>query len=159
MSTLFNDTDRMISDALRRKGAAFLPALMQRMNFLMLRFQKYVQEQKLSGQVLNARSGNLRDSVRVVPAAISGGVIKAGVQAAGGPAWYGRLHEYGVDHEWLIVAKNRKSLAFEIAGQMLFRKSVVHPPLPARSFMGSSATELTPEINASLQSVVRTAGE
>jgi hypothetical protein len=33
-----------------------------------------------------------------------------------------------------------------VGGRLVFRRSVTHPPLPARSFLGSALGELQPEL-------------
>lgn len=159
MSMLFEDTDRLVSDQLRRRGVSFLPALLQRMTYLAIKFQQYVQTQKLSGQALNQRSGKLIGSVRVIPAAVVGSNVEATVEAAGGPAWYGKVHEFGGKGSYVIEAVNAKSLAFNTVNGMIFRKRVVHPPAAERSFMRTSAEELRGEISESLQEVVSKGGE
>jgi phage gpG-like protein len=116
---------------------------------LALELKRLVQ-QKLSGPVLKARSGRLRNSINTqvqqssteVTATVETNVPYAGYQ------------EFGVPHSWPITATSARALAFEVGGQTIFRKSVMHPPLPERSFMRSSLREMEPRIRAELEADV-----
>lgn len=50
--------------------------------------------------------------------------------------WYGLLHQRGVPHPWTITAKNKKVLRFWTAEGWQFRRSVRHPGLVQRAFLG-----------------------
>ena len=104
---------------------------------------------KLSNQVLHVRTGVLRGSVNA-NTTDEAARITGTVQSSAGPAFYGRFHEFGVPHAWQIVASRSKALAFQLSvkqnAQKVFAKSVVHPPLPERSFMRSSLDESREEI-------------
>jgi hypothetical protein len=78
------------------RRAALFAALVERINYWDQRLQQRIQ-QKLSGEVLHQRSGKLKRSIEVIPAVAdeAAGTISGRVVGAGGPAWYGKLHEFG----------------------------------------------------------------
>lgn len=109
--------------------------------------------EKLSGAVLHKRSGKLFDSIKSemveTPSELYGRVYSSGVP-------YAAIHEYGgVTSPHQIVAKNAKSLAFMLGGQMRFFKMVNHPgsKIPERSYLRSSLDEMRDEIVARLSGV------
>lgn len=50
--------------------------------------------------------------------------------------WYGKLHQKGVNHPWTITPKGKKVLRFWTAEGWRFARSVTHPGIPARPFLG-----------------------
>lgn len=105
--------------------------------------QRTVQADKLSGQVLQVRSGVLRSSIATT-IADGGESVSATV---GTRVWYGKLHEYGLKaltgHDRIYPVR-AKALRFEIGGRVLFRKSV--RGAPERSFLRSALAEMAPEL-------------
>lgn len=126
---------------IRARGSRIIQAIIRKMNSSMIALQAYIVTSKLSGQVLKHRSGKLANSIRVNQAEAEGATITASVQGAGGPAWYGKLHEYGTDSPFTIRAINKKALHFVLGGKDVFVKSVLHPPIKERSFMRTSFAE------------------
>lgn len=112
---------------------------------------------KLSNDVLHVRTGVLRGSVNA-NTTTDGSKITGNVSSSGGPAWYGRLHEFGVPHAWEIVATKSRALRFQMGvkanARAAFARSVVHPPLPQRSFMRSTLEENREEITQALARAV-----
>jgi hypothetical protein len=112
---------------------------------------------KLSGNVLKVRTGVLRGSVNA-NTVTDGQTITGTVASSGGPAFYGRVHEFGVPHAWQIVATKSKALAFQMSvkqrAKKVFARSVVHPPLPQRTFMQSTLNENEEEITRVLARAV-----
>jgi hypothetical protein len=107
--------------------------------------------EKLSGQVLHKRTGILQASVHATPTVIEGTTIRGGIEAAGGPAAYGKAHEFGTGGMgWEIRSVKARALAFQMSGKTVLAKSVFHPPLPPRAFMKPTAAELQEILNASL---------
>jgi phage gpG-like protein len=104
-------------------------------------------KQKLSGEVLNVRTGVLRSSVntRIQETASE---ITASV---GTNIKYGRYHEYGVPHSWEIRPKSARVLAFQAGGASIFAARVIHPPLPERSFLRSALREMRTKIQEGLR--------
>lgn len=100
-------------------------------------------QQKVSGQVLNVRTGVLRSSINAKPTEVTATGVMGGW---GTNIKYARFHEFGVPHKWLIEAKNARVLAFEVNGQTIFRPRVMAGPLPERSFLRSALREMEPRI-------------
>ncbi len=170
--------DERLAAAMLAKRTAVGEALMAKMNVMMANLQKKIVTEKLSGQVLHRHSGKLAGSVIAHPAEWTGTTLIGSVEAAGGPAFYGFVHEFGGSREYEIRPVNKEALAFfpggtlgggggfqqvnkatlaslfNVAGSLKrgriknFRefggivvKSVIHPPLPQRSFMRTSLAE------------------
>ena len=97
-------------------------------------------QQKLSGPVLKARSGRLRNSIATKVDEASTQII--GTVSAKTP--YAAIQEYGgTTRAHLIQARDAKSLAFTVGGKTIFRRSVNHPGsnIPSRSYMRSTLSE------------------
>lgn len=119
-----------------------------------IKLQNKVKYDKLSGQVLKKRSGDLFRSIylRVTKSMTS---VTA---AVGSRLRYARIHEKGgrtSPHE--IVAKNGQALHFMWNGKGVFFKKVNHPGsvIPARSYLESSKRELMPYFLADLKRIAR----
>lgn len=107
--------------------------------------------QNLSGDVLNQKSGALYGTVvERGPYAVDD-ALETVVEAGGDAAPYGIVHEKGGEKEYLIQAINARALAFEVNGKMVFARSVIHPPLPARPWFGPATEEMEPVIAEELQ--------
>lgn len=119
----FNGTDKRVIGYLTSLYPRIIPAVMNTIDIQNLILQQYIVTQKLSGQVLKHRTGKLAASVNVIPARMEGTQIVGNVIAAGGPAWYGKIHEYG----GTFTAK-KKFKSYTIT-------------FPERSFMRSSFAE------------------
>lgn len=155
----FNNSDERLVQNLREKGPRILAAAKTKMDGLMISLQAKIVGEKLSGQVLNRRTGKLSNSIRALPSDIEsnfqGESIVGHVEGGGGPAFYGRVQEFGGDHAYDIVPINAKALHFFIGGKEMFLKKVHHPPLKERSFMRSSLEEYRETIFDSLRQSVR----
>jgi hypothetical protein len=147
----FRGTDRTVIEALGAKLDRMTLALTAKLTEIHLRLQAKIAGEKLAGQVLKQQSGKLAGSIRAIPTVQEGQELIGAVEGAGGPAWYGVVHERGGTHAYDIVPVSKKALAFMVNGQLIFRKLVHHPPLPRRSFMASTLTEETESIKADLQ--------
>jgi hypothetical protein len=150
----FSGDDR-VQALLQRKRQQIFRALELKINSLMLRLQAKIQGEKLSGQVLKQRTGTLKRSIEVIPVEQKGDALAGGVRGGGGPAFYGRFHEYGTSNSYTIVPVNKKALAFIMGGKQVIVKKVVHPPFPERSFMRSSLEEMNDEIVTELKATIR----
>lgn len=109
---------------------------------LAIELQRYIVVNKLSGQVLNKRTGRLARSIqqRVVDTPTD---IRAYVFSAG-DVKYAAIHEYGgVIPAHKVQAKNAQALSFMWHGKRVTVKSVQIPNvhMPERSFMRSSLRE------------------
>jgi len=110
-----------------------------------------VKSDKLSGQVLAARSGALRDSIEAEVAA-DGDSIVATI-ASVGDVKYAAIQEYGgrtAAHEILPV--KGEVLAFLAGGAMRFATRVEHPgsTIPERSYLRATLDEQADAIVAAL---------
>jgi len=113
----FNSTDKRLAAFLERKRPQVVEQLTDTLDTLMLELQRRVQ-QKLSGEVLQHRSGKLLGSVTKAPIETSGNKIVGIVSAAGGPAFYGRIQEAGGTRQYDIVPRFKKALAFFPGGSV-----------------------------------------
>lgn len=99
------------------------------------------------------RKGWLANSVRPVPAVASGSEVSGGVLGGGGDAWYGSLFEYGTSRAYPIIASHAKALYFEMHGQQVFLKKVMHPGFDSSrlAFMRPPFMEMQEQIVAEIQ--------
>ena len=115
-------------------------------------------QQKLSGGVLNSRSGALASSIIATVDESSAGVaIRIGTS---GDVKYAAIQEFGgtiPPHE--IVPDKAKALAFVVGGKQVFAARVNLPAvtLPERSYLRSSLAEMAGEITGELSQAVATA--
>ncbi len=113
-------------------------------------------ERKLSGEVLQQRTGRLAGSISV-------SVECSGLGASatvGSDSPYAAIHEYGgTIPARTILPQSARALAFPWRGQQRFFKRVSLPAvtIPERSFMRSALDETMPEINAAIEAAVNEA--
>lgn len=142
-------------DEFRGRADRIIAALIARTQAIDEALQAKITGEKLSGQLLQQRTGKLIGSVRTMPVINTGAEIIGGVQAGGGPAYYAKFQNYGTAGPYVIKPLDPKGvLAFMVDGKMRFAKSVMHPGLPARNFMESTLDESEAGIRASLQNAV-----
>jgi hypothetical protein len=139
---------------MREKGPRLVNVLATKMNVLLFQLGAYVQTEKLSGQALNPRTGKLRASVHAIPVSVQGTKLVGAVEAAGGPAFYGVVHESGGTREYEIRAVKARALAFIVGSKQRFAKSVIHPPIKQAAFMRPSLDENAEHIRSELQKSV-----
>jgi len=135
------------------KGDAVVAALMERTNAVNLKLQAKILG-KLEGDPIKSHTHKLSGSVRVIPTTNDGAKINGGVQAGGGPAFYAKFLEDGTQPHVIMPKDPKGVLAFMIAGQMVFRKKVMHPGNKPYLFMKGTLAENKENIVASLQSAV-----
>lgn len=112
----------------------------------------YVKSQKLSGQVLHVRTGNLRRAVRAYPPLTEAYPIRGDV-AVDRAAPYGAMLEKGTDpHD--IHPIRKKALKFMVGGDVVFAKVVHHPGTKPKPFMHPALAEKRGEILARLRAAV-----
>ncbi len=109
----------------------------------------------LSGGVLNARSGALRDSIQM-EASQQDEQIGAEI-FSDGDVPYAAIQEYGgktAAHE--ILPNKAKVLAFIANGKQVFARCVQHPgsQIPARSYLRSALEEQSDDILQDLTEIV-----
>lgn len=113
----FNSTDKRVVAALKAKAPAIRRELSNELDKLMLELQRRIQ-QKLSGEVLQNRSGKAVSSVIKLPTEIVQSRIKGLVKAGGGPAFYLIYQEKGGTSNYEILPKNKLALAFLPSGSV-----------------------------------------
>jgi phage gpG-like protein len=119
-----------------------------------------IQNDKLSGGVLNMRSGALRDSIAAEISADPDGLVAS--VGSEGDVKYAAIQEYGGKtgaHEILPV--KARALAFVAGGVQRFARRVEHPGslIPERSYMRSSLDDMRDEILAALADAAAEAWE
>jgi len=107
--------------------------------------------QKLSGEVLQMKSGALAGSIGVTIEETSGGVAVR--LATSADVKYAAIHEFGgviPPHE--IVPDKAKALAFLVGGKQAFAARVNLPAIamPERSYMRTSLAEMADDIRDEL---------
>ena len=126
-------------------------ALAAKAETLALALAEAVKLDKLSGQVLAARSGALRDSIAAEVSA-DGDAVFATVGSAG-DVNYAAIQEYGgrtAAHE--ILPDKAKALAFVAGGATRFAARVEHPgsTIPAHAYLRATLDEQADAIVAAL---------
>jgi phage gpG-like protein len=134
-------------------------ALTAKANVLAAELEAKIQ-QKLSGEVLNRKSGALAGSITTTMEESSAGVSVR--IATSDDVKYAAIHEFGgaiPPHQ--IVPDKAKALAFVIGGKQTFAVRVQMPTvmMPERSYMRSSLAEMADEIGDEFtRAVVETLG-
>lgn len=152
MSTFFVtvSTERLRSALIGMPGRlrAKLATVIQR---LAIKFQAHVKEDKLSGQVLNVRTGTLRRSINqrvTIGASRIFATVGTNVEYAG-------IHEYGgVIPAHTVVPVRARALRFMPRGgsEFIFRMRAEIPDvvMPERSFLRSVLREMEGEIQSEI---------
>lgn len=155
MITLKVTGPRELIAKLERMPASVGDALWNKVAILAAGLQGYVVSGKLSGQVLNVRSGRLRrsiqwdrmrDAFKVIASVFSAGDVK-----------YAGIHEFGGQTKpHLIMPKKAQALAFMMDGKQTFAKVVQHPgsKMPERSFLRSALRDRAEMISLELKKSV-----
>jgi hypothetical protein len=147
----FNDINTKIKANLR-----------YRMNAEMQKLRNYIVSEKLGGQILGRGTGALIESIKVVPAKISGNVITGTIEQDTSIAPHGAYFEFGGKGPYQIIPVSRRALAFTIQatsqaggiGDTIFAKKVNHPGIAKRPFLTPSLQERQGPIYAALQQAV-----
>jgi phage gpG-like protein len=147
MSAALAAMPERLRDALSRKASALAAELQAKVR------------QKLSGAVLNQKSGALAGSIAAMVDESSANVS---VVIASGDIKYAAIHEFGgiiPPHE--IVPDKAKALAFITGGKQVFASRVNLPAIamPERSYMRSSLAEMADEIRGGLSAAVTGAAQ
>jgi len=135
-----DETD--VRDALLRRAEALRASLEARIR------------ERLSGGVLQSRSGALADSI-ISSVADEGSAVSVSASSVG--VAYAAIQEFGgktAAHE--IIAVKAKALAFSAGGGQAFARRAHHPGsvLPARSYLGGALTDMRDEIEAGFKQAV-----
>ena len=161
----FDGSDVRLSEFIRKRGGNILLALQKRFTILGLMIQRHLIQNHLSAPggfdslMLHHRTGKLIQSIRALPAEASSGGVSLTVQGGGGPAFYGKYHEFGgtfliPEHVRRIGfnAKGKRTRLLTIGGTGRVRRGVDkveagtvkahNVTYPMRSFMRSSLGEM-----------------
>ena len=144
-----------LSAKLASMPAAVKSVLALKATDLAKRLQVHVVQDKLSGQVLQVKTGALRASI-TASAEVSGDVIRVRIFSSG-DVKYAAIQELGgqtAPHE--ILPDKAKALAFMVGGKQAFAKMVHHPGsrIPARSYLGSALVDMAGQITTELGNAV-----
>lgn len=147
--------DRALIARFERMPAAVQAALLRKVHELSLRLVHFIQTQKLSGQVLNRKSGRLMRSIGSKVEQSAKAVFGVVFQSSDVP--YGAIHEFGgrtAAH--VILPKKASVLAFNWKGANVFFRRVNHPGsvFPERSYMRSGLRDMSTEISLGLKAAV-----
>jgi hypothetical protein len=136
---------------MRTRTAALPGALTTEMQTQMTRLADYVRADKLSGAVLNRRSGTLSRSIYGT-ASTDGMTVVGKVGSRGVP--YANIWENTGISAHDVVPVNAKALHFMIGGQSVFAMRVHIPQQAARPFLRPSLSENQDKILQALRSKV-----
>ena len=149
--------DRAALDRLRALPGAVNAGLARAIAKLGIALQSNVQQNKLSGQVLNVRSGALKSSIDVAVEHSGAGIIATVFTNLD----YAAAQEYGFSGTVNVRASLR--LIKEAFGRPIAAKAIgvgAHSrrmDLPARSFLRSALADMAPDISAGVDDVLREA--
>jgi len=122
--------------------------------------QRHIVSDKLSGQVLQSHTGNLKRSIVQIPAAIEGDSVAGGV-GLGAEAPYGLVHEFGGT---IHIPEVRPTSARALhwigkSGEEVFAmRARAHDfVMPERSFMRSSFFEFRDRIETEIRTAIHEA--
>jgi len=120
------------------------------------RLTDYIKSQKLSGQVLQNRTGNLRNAVFYYMED-RGTVIVGNVDVSMPAAKYGAAQEFGAHIPERVPVTAKALHWLSAGGGDVFAMRARAFDLPARSFMNSSLAENQEQITASIQESINEA--
>lgn len=147
--------DLQVVANLRGGGSAVHEALLREMHRIVIELQNKVKAEKLSGQVLNVRTGVLRNSITQQARAEGPGIVEGIV---GTNITYGAVHELGgpvnvPDHIRIITQAFGRTLLNPV--EVNVRGHIRNNP--QRSFLKSSLDEMAPNIRERLRQATITA--
>jgi len=138
-----------------RLGADVQACLVAASQTLAASLAAHVQQDKLSGQVLNRLSGDLAASI-MASVEVGDGVVTAQVFCADPPPYAAILEFGGVIPAHDIRPVSAEALSFMLDGRRVFAK-VAHIPdvtAPAHAYLRSSLQDMAAEITSELQQAV-----
>lgn len=148
----------VLAAVLRSYGGKVQTAIVQSIGRSALRLQSEVMDNRLSGQVLNIRTGNLHRSIHQQVTS-SGGLVVGEVNTN---VRYGVAHEYGFAGTVNVKASMRQirqafGRPLKSPRYVQIRAHSRNVKLPERSFLRSALRDMKPEIEADLQKSIERA--
>jgi hypothetical protein len=136
---------------LTEAGPQWISALTKRMYLVMRKLANYIQAEKLSGQVLHVRTGNLRRGLGSTPHAELDGSTVVGIVGIPREAWYGKVHELGahipaVDGQLMVFRAPNPGISKRTLTNKVFTTKHRAFELPERSFLRVSLMEKQTDI-------------
>lgn len=148
----FTVDSSQVEEYIGTRGDLIIAALRSELTGQTNNLLSYIKDDKLSGQVLNQRSGNLKNSgfTEVTETAET----MLGTDNFGRTAPYAQIHEFGGNIS--IPEVTGKLMVFERNGETIFtrRHKAFVVRIPARPYAEPSLEEMSPEIIAGLQGAV-----
>ncbi len=146
----------VLAAVLRSYGEKVQTAIMQSVGRSALRLQREVMQNRLSGQVLNVRTGNLRRSIHQQVTNTGSAVIGE----VNTNVRYGAAHEYGFAGTVNVKASLRQvrqafGRPLKSPRYVQVRAHSRNVKLPERSFLRSALRDMKPEIEADLRNSVK----
>jgi hypothetical protein len=148
--------DTQIIAKISRTANLISAEIMRALNTVNTQLQRHIQSDKLSGQVLSSRTGNLKRSIVQIPATNEGGSIVGGV-GLGAEAPYGLAHEFGAHIRERVPVASKALHWIGASGEQVFAMRARAFDLPERSFMRSSFEEFRDRIEADIRAAVHEA--
>lgn len=148
----------VLAAVLRSYGGKVQTAIVQSIGRSALRLQSEVMDNRLSGQVLNIRTGNLHRSIHQQVTS-SGGLVVGEVNTN---VRYGVAHEYGFTGTVNVKASMRQirqafGRPLKSPRYVQIRAHSRNVKLPERSFLRSALRDMKPDIEADLQKSIERA--
>lgn len=148
----------VLAAVLRSYGGKVQTAIVQSIGRSALRLQSEVMDNRLSGQVLNIRTGNLHRSIHQQVTS-SGGLVVGEVNTN---VRYGVAHEYGFAGTVNVKASMRQirqafGRPLKSPRYVQIRAHTRNVKLPERSFLRSALRDMKPDIEADLQKSIERA--
>ncbi len=148
----------VLAAVLRSYGGKVQTAIVQSIGRSALRLQSEVMDNRLSGQVLNIRTGNLHRSIHQQVTS-SGGLVVGEVNTN---VRYGVAHEYGFAGTVNVKASMRQirqafGRPLKSPRYVQIRAHSRNVRLPERSFLRSALRDMKPGIEADLQKSIERA--
>ena len=139
-----------LQDVLLFDEGRFYAKVEEKMSMIMDRLHEKITGEKLSGQVLNRRTGRLAASVSEPGVSRDGSIITGEITAGEGVP-YALPHEYGGRASYTIRTVDKRALRMLIGGKELFRRMVEHKPAIKRSYFYSAVDEMRDEFKEALR--------
>lgn len=147
-----------LKNRLDRTASATLTGIRARLEIETGGLANYIKAEKLSGQVLQNRTGNLRNSVFYTVSA-SGAQFIGTVDVSMPAAKYGAAHEFGAHIPERVPVRAKALHWISPGGGSVFAMRASAFDLPQRSFMRTGLQDREAQITAGLQESINEAAK